>query len=162
VVILSACDPANAYGAGLPWPRREGGAKPQRVAGAHVFMFDGYLLAWLSRTEKHLLCFIEPEQIADAAERERCATSLAEGLLALLHQEQGRRKAMLLEKIDDDFANQHWLAAQLCKLGFRQTHDGLLRQRDRSWERVPVEPGARPIVGVVERREGENQPSGSG
>lgn len=131
VVILSACDPANAYGAGLPWPRREGGAKPQRIAGAHVFMFEGYLLAWLSRTEKLLLCFIEPDQIVDAAQRERCATCLAEGLLALLHQEQGRRKAMLLEKINDEFANQHWLADELCKLGFRKTHDGLLRQRDR-------------------------------
>jgi ATP-dependent Lhr-like helicase len=40
---------------------------------------------------------------------------------------------MLLEKIDDEFANQHWLAAALVEAGFRKTHDGLLRQRDRGW-----------------------------
>ncbi|PRQ10128.1 DEAD/DEAH box helicase [Enhygromyxa salina] len=167
IVILSACDPANAYGAGLPWPRRETGAKPQRVAGAHVFMFNGYLLGWLSRTEKLLLCFIEPEQIPDVAERERCAAGLAEALLELLHQEQGRRKAMLLEKIDDAFANEHWLADELGKLGFRKTHDGLLRQRDRSWDRNSARSGSgagnRAIVGVVERRAApEPQLSGSG
>jgi ATP-dependent Lhr-like helicase len=152
IVILSACDPANAYGAALPWPRREGGAKPQRVAGAHVIMFEGHLLAWLSRTEKSLLSFIDPEQIPDPATRERCAGYLAQALLALLHQDQGRRKAMLLEKIDDEFANQHRLADELCKLGFRKTHDGLLRQRDRSWEHTAVPPGTKTIVGVVERR----------
>jgi ATP-dependent Lhr-like helicase len=148
IVVLCACDPANAYGAGLPWPRRETGAKPQRVSGAHVFSSDGYLLAWLSRSEKTLLCFIEPELIADPATRERCAGDLADALVALLHQAEGRRKAMLLEKIDDAFANEHWLAEPLCARGFRKTHDGLLRQRDRSWARRPAASGAAVIVGV--------------
>ncbi|PRQ05340.1 putative ATP-dependent helicase Lhr [Enhygromyxa salina] len=154
IVILTACDPANAYGAGLPWPRREGGAKPQRTSGAHVFMVDGRLLAWLSRSEKLLLCFIGPDELPDEAERERCAGHLAEALVALLHQAQGRRKVMLLAKIDDQFANEHWLAEQLCALGFRKTHDGLLRPRDRGWERSELQPGARAIIGVVDRRPG--------
>jgi ATP-dependent Lhr-like helicase len=148
IVVLAACDPANAHGAGLPWPRRETGGKPQRVSGAHVFLSDGYLLAWLSRSEKTLLCFIEPELIADPATRERCAGDLADALVALLHQAEGRRKAMLLEKIDDAFANEHWLAEPLCARGFRKTHDGLLRQRDRSWARREAESGAALIVGV--------------
>jgi ATP-dependent Lhr-like helicase len=156
--VLAACDPANPWGAGLPWPRREGGAKPQRVAGAHVFMFQGQLLAWLSRSEKILLCFIEAEQIPDAATRERCAEHLAEALVVLLHQEQGRRKAMLLEKIDDEFANEHWLAEPLCVRGFRKTHDGLLRQRDRGWERREPGPGAPTILGVVESRPAADEP----
>jgi ATP-dependent Lhr-like helicase len=118
------------------------------VSGAHVFSSDGYLLAWLSRSEKTLLCFIEPEQIADPATRERCAGDLADALVALLHQAEGRRKAMLLEKIDDAFANEHWLAEPLCARGFRKTHDGLLRQRDRSWARRPAASGAALIVGV--------------
>ena len=150
LVVLAACDPANAYGAALPWPRRESGAKPQRCSGAHVFMLGGELLAWLSRTEKTLLCFVGEQQVPDPAQRERYAEALAEGLVALLHQGQGRRKAMLLEKIDDLFANEHWLAPALCEQGFRRTHDGLLRSRDRSW--AAAERGAgRAIVGVVEQ-----------
>jgi ATP-dependent Lhr-like helicase len=96
-----------------------------------------------------LLCFIEPEQIADPAARERCAGDLADALVALLHQAEGRRKAMLLEKIDDSFANEHWLAEPLCARGFRKTHDGLLRQRDRGWARNEAESGAALIVGVA-------------
>ena len=146
IVVLAACDPANAYGAALAWPRRETGPKPQRVAGAHVFLSDGYLLAWLSRSESTLLCFIEPELIPDPAVRERCLADLADALVALVHQTEGRRKAMLLERIDDGFANEHPLAEALCARGFRKTHDGLLRQRDRSWEQR--EHGA-VVVGVA-------------
>lgn len=133
VVILAATDPANAWGQALPWPKRETGARAQRVAGAHVFLFDGQLLAWLSRTEKHLLGYAGADQVADPAARERYAQRLADALVALLHQPLGRRKAMLIEKIDDDFANDHPLAAALVEVGFRKTHDGLLRTRDRAW-----------------------------
>lgn len=138
VTILAACDPANAYGAALPWPKRESQAgRPQRVAGAHVLMVDGHLLAWLSRSENSLLCFIEPELVPDPNQREQLATALAEALVALLNHSAGRRKVMLLSKIDDEFANEHWLAEALTRVGFRKTHDGLLRRRDREWERTP-------------------------
>ncbi len=147
VIILAACDPANAHGAALPWPRRESGAKPQRSAGAHVLACDGHLLAWLSRSEKTLLCFIEPERIPDPNERERLATALAEALVALLNHSAARRKAMLLSKIDESFANEHWLAEALTAVGFRKTHDGLLRRRDRGWERPPT---STTVVGAVD------------
>jgi len=151
VTILAACDPANAYGAALPWPRRESGAKlgsgAQRVAGAHVLILDGHLLAWLSRSESTLLCFVEPELIPDPNERERLATALAEALVALLNHSAGRRKVMLLRKIDDSFANEHWLAEALTRAGFRKTHDGLLRRRDREWERSSSRPT---VIGAVD------------
>jgi ATP-dependent Lhr-like helicase len=153
IVVLAACDPANAYGAALAWPRREQGPRPQRIAGAHVFLSDGWLLAWLSRSESSLLCFIDPELIPDPAIRERCSNDLAEALVALLHQGEARRKAMLLERIDDLFANEHPLAEALCARGFRKTHDGLLRQRDRSWERR--DGGGTLIVGVGAAAEDE-------
>jgi ATP-dependent helicase Lhr and Lhr-like helicase len=134
VVILAACDPANAYGAALPWPRRESGAKPQRVSGAHVLSYDGHLLAWLSRSEGSLLSFLDREQHPDPSHRERLAQALAEGLVALLEHSAARRKAMLLRKIDDEFANEHPLAEALVAAGFRKTHDGLLRRREREWQ----------------------------
>ena len=53
-VTLAATDPANAYGASLPWPRREeeGLRRPARVAGAYVVLLDaeGRVVA---RTDPH-------------------------------------------------------------------------------------------------------------
>ncbi|MGD1108882.1 MAG: ATP-dependent helicase, partial [Mycobacterium sp.] len=43
-VVLAAADPANPYGAALPWPTPEG-ARPGRKAGALVVLVDGEL-AW--------------------------------------------------------------------------------------------------------------------
>ena len=44
-VVLAAADPANPYGAALPWPSRapeeDGGARPGRKAGALVVLVDG-------------------------------------------------------------------------------------------------------------------------
>src|SRR5207249_1310347 len=42
--VLAATDPANPYGATLPWPKVEGG-RLQRSAGVHVVLVDGSLLA---------------------------------------------------------------------------------------------------------------------
>jgi ATP-dependent Lhr-like helicase len=45
VVVLAAADPANPYGAALPWPDHDG--RPSRVAGAFVALLDGRLAAFL-------------------------------------------------------------------------------------------------------------------
>ena len=39
-VVLAAADPANPYGAALPWPKTDD-ARLQRAAGAHVVLVDG-------------------------------------------------------------------------------------------------------------------------
>ncbi len=59
--VLAAMDPANPYGAALPWPWPDDGrdgARPQRAAGAQVILHDGNLLGYLGRTEKDLLTFL--------------------------------------------------------------------------------------------------------
>src|SRR6202012_3425126 len=46
-VVLAAADPANPYGAALPWPSRpseDGAARPGRKAGALVVLVDGDLV----------------------------------------------------------------------------------------------------------------------
>ena len=42
-VVLAATDPAQAYGAALPWPRRDGDERkrPARAAGAYVVLLGG-------------------------------------------------------------------------------------------------------------------------
>ncbi len=51
VHLLAAADPANPYGAALPWPRRgESDRRPlQRAAGAYVVLVDGVAALYLER-----------------------------------------------------------------------------------------------------------------
>ncbi|MGI9665566.1 MAG: DNA glycosylase AlkZ-like family protein [Acidimicrobiia bacterium] len=54
-VVLAAADPAQAYGAAVPWPETEG--KPERRAGATVALFDGAPIAWLDHSGKRIATF---------------------------------------------------------------------------------------------------------
>ena len=40
-LLLAATDPANPYGASLPWPKARSGRRPARAPGAHVLLRDG-------------------------------------------------------------------------------------------------------------------------
>jgi ATP-dependent Lhr-like helicase len=73
-VVLAATDPANPYGAALPWPAEAG--RPQRAAGAHVVLVDGGLLAYLGRGEGDITALLPAEEPA----RSRVARSLAQAL----------------------------------------------------------------------------------
>jgi len=58
VVTLAATDPANPYGAALPWPDAgEGGHRPGRKAGALVVLVDGLLTVYVERGGRTLLTF---------------------------------------------------------------------------------------------------------
>ncbi len=62
-VVLAAADPANAYGAALPWPDppsaadARAGHKPGRKAGALVVLVDGELTLYVERGGKTLLAW---------------------------------------------------------------------------------------------------------
>ncbi|MFM9596552.1 ATP-dependent helicase [Streptomyces scabiei] len=58
-VVLAAADPANAYGAALPWPDppTEAGHKPGRKAGSLVVLVDGELTVYMERGGKTLLAW---------------------------------------------------------------------------------------------------------
>ena len=51
--ILSAVDPANVYGAALPWPKVKG-MRFERAANAYVILHEGALIGFLSRGEQAL------------------------------------------------------------------------------------------------------------
>lgn len=55
VYLIAAADPANPYGAALPWPEQG----PSRAAGATVVIADGLLLAHLTRGGRTLTLFTE-------------------------------------------------------------------------------------------------------
>jgi ATP-dependent Lhr-like helicase len=48
-LVLAATDPAQPFGAALPWPDHTEGGRPGRSAGAHVVLTDGELAAHLER-----------------------------------------------------------------------------------------------------------------
>ena len=54
VLVLAAADPANPYGAALPWPRRDDNDRRpfQRAAGAYVALVDGEPVLYLERGGK--------------------------------------------------------------------------------------------------------------
>ncbi|MEM6513817.1 MAG: DEAD/DEAH box helicase [Pseudomonadota bacterium] len=59
VLALSAVDPANPYGASLPWPLsgNEDKSKPRRVAGAHLLMARGQPLLFIGKRGRSLITF---------------------------------------------------------------------------------------------------------
>jgi ATP-dependent Lhr-like helicase len=68
---LAATDPANPYGAALPWPALNEdagtGHRPGRKAGALVVLVDGALVLYVERGGKTLLAFSDDESVLAAA-----------------------------------------------------------------------------------------------
>lgn len=66
--VLAATDPANPYGAALPWPE---GAHVTRSAGALVVLVDGLLTAHLTRGGRVLTTFFDglPEPVESSVQR---------------------------------------------------------------------------------------------
>lgn len=120
-VVLAATDPANPYGAALPWPERQG-ARPQRAAGAYVVLRDGALTAYIGRAERSLLTFLP----ADEPERGHAAQALVAALSSLV--EQGRRRTLLIAQIDGAPAETSPLAPHLSAAGFTPTSRGFFKR----------------------------------
>lgn len=81
-VVLAACDPANPYGAALPWPGREG-HRPGRKAGALVVLVNGHLVLYVERGGRTLLSFSEDSELVEPA-AEALARSVRIGQLGKL------------------------------------------------------------------------------
>jgi ATP-dependent Lhr-like helicase len=60
VLVLAAADPAQPYGAALPWPKRAG-ARAARVAGAWVVLLGGDAALYVERGGRSLVPLREPD-----------------------------------------------------------------------------------------------------
>jgi ATP-dependent Lhr-like helicase len=60
-LVLAAADPAQPYGAAIPWPRRAG-ARAARVAGAFVVLLGGEAALYVERGGRTLVPLKEPEE----------------------------------------------------------------------------------------------------
>jgi ATP-dependent Lhr-like helicase len=88
-LVLAAADPAQPYGAALPWPKRAG-ARAARVAGAHVVLLSGAAVLFVERGGRSLI------PLRDAEEG-----WLREALAALVgHVRAGGAKRLAVERFD--------------------------------------------------------------
>ncbi len=117
VAWLAALDPANPYGATLPWPACE--PRPQRTAGARVLLRAGALLAYLARGGKALTSFLPGEE----PERAHALEDLAAALAA--HWRDGSCRSRHLARIDGEEAPRSPLAPRLEQAGFVRSGKGL-------------------------------------
>jgi ATP-dependent Lhr-like helicase len=60
-LVLAAADPAQPYGAALPWPKRAGG-RAARVAGARVVLLDGTAALFVERGGRSLIPLRDPDE----------------------------------------------------------------------------------------------------
>jgi ATP-dependent helicase Lhr and Lhr-like helicase len=60
-LVLAAADPAQPYGAALPWPKRAG-ARAARVAGAYVVLLGGEAALFVERGGRSLVPLREPDE----------------------------------------------------------------------------------------------------
>jgi ATP-dependent helicase Lhr and Lhr-like helicase len=110
-LVLAATDPAQPYGAALPWPKREGEAKrPQRAAGAHVVLAGSEPVLYVERGGRGILVLTGPDD-------PRLRPSF-EALAAFITAD--RRRKLSLERIDGEpVVGSQW-EPLLIELGFRQ------------------------------------------
>ena len=113
-LVLAACDPANPYGAALPWPEREG-HRPGRKPGALVVLVGGALIFYVERGGKTLLSFTEdPSKLNPAAAA--LASAVHDGLLGKLTVERADGAHVFSSPVVSD---------ALQTAGFRMTPQGL-------------------------------------
>ena len=119
VVVLAVTDPANPYGALVPWPEPADAAKakPRRVVGAWVLLARGRPLMYAGRRGRHLITFPAALRDEDGA--------LAAAIEALRTLPRGRG-LLVVEKIDGIPVAESTLVEDFRRAGFSTDYRGLI------------------------------------
>jgi ATP-dependent Lhr-like helicase len=106
-LVLAAADPAQPYGAALPWPKRAG-ARAARVAGAHVVLLGGEAALFVERGGRSLVPLREPEE-----------DWLRDAVTALVaHVKAGGAKRLAVERFDGQPVGDTEVMPLLLEAGF--------------------------------------------
>lgn len=137
IVALAATDPANPYGATLPWPQQfsEESAGTShglaRSVGATVILRNGELIAYLRRNNPNLLVVLptdEPERTSAARDLAAVLSSMAQQWMEE-ESEAGRHGGLLISAINGEPARLHLLARFLQDAGFQAAPAGFNARR---------------------------------
>jgi ATP-dependent Lhr-like helicase len=112
-LVLTAVDPAQPYGAALPWPARcggEGSRRPARTAGAHVVLMEGEPILYLERGGRALQTLVA----LDDPRLESALAALVERVRT------GAIKRLALERVDGEPAMTSALGPALVALGLQE------------------------------------------
>jgi ATP-dependent Lhr-like helicase len=105
--VIAAADPAQPYGAALPWPKRAG-ARAARVAGAHVVLLGGEAALYVERGGRSLVPLREPDD-----------SWLRSALAALVeHVKAGGAKRLAVERVDGEPVTESDVMPLLVDAGF--------------------------------------------
>jgi ATP-dependent Lhr-like helicase len=115
VVVLAATDPAQPYGAALPWPETEG--RPSRSAGAFVVLVDGVPAVFLERGGRSLVRF--PASRDDVA-----GSEWADALARLV--KDGRLRVIEIGKVDGQPVAESDAVDALRAAGFADGYRGMV------------------------------------
>jgi ATP-dependent Lhr-like helicase len=123
VMLLAAADPANPYGAALPWPRHGDDDRRalSRSAGAYVVLVDGVPVVYVDRGGGSL-------QMLPAAGDGQIAVQALGALRALV--DDGRVRELVVTRVDGEPVGQSAWRDSLLEAGFVTAYRGLaLRAR---------------------------------
>ena len=123
ILVLAACDPANPFGAALPWPAAQdahAGHRPGRKAGALVVIADGELVTYLERGGRTALTWP-----ADDAAWAPVARALADLVT------RGALSSLTVRTVNGITAlgNEAPLVAALLEAGFHSSPQGIRKRR---------------------------------
>jgi ATP-dependent Lhr-like helicase len=105
--VLAAADPAQPYGAAIPWPKRAG-ARAARVAGAHVVLLGGEPALYIERGGRSLVPLREPDE-----------EWLRPAIAALVaHVKSGGAKRLAVERFDSEPVSESEIMPLLLEAGF--------------------------------------------
>ncbi len=107
-LVLPAADPAQPYGASLPWPKRAG-ARAARVAGAYVVLLGGEPALFVERGGRSLVPLRDPEEAW-------LRTALAALVEHVKHG--GVKKRLAVERFDGEPVGETEIMPLLLEAGF--------------------------------------------
>jgi ATP-dependent Lhr-like helicase len=111
-VVLAATDPAQPYGAAIPWPESAG--RPARAAGAHVVLADGHPVAFLERGGRSVVTFPAAADHPD----------WVDSLVSMV--KDGRRRSIEITRADGEPVRDTPVAELLRSAGFVEGYRGLV------------------------------------
>ncbi len=122
VHLLAAADPANPYGAALPWPRCDDGDRRPlpRAAGAYVALVDGEAALYLERGGASL-------RVLPPAGRPAVLEAGLRALGALVAD--GRQRELVVLRVDGEPVASSSRRAALLEAGFTPGYRGLVLRR---------------------------------
>jgi ATP-dependent Lhr-like helicase len=123
VHLLAATDPAQPYGAALPWARSADDERLplQRAAGAYVVMVDGRAVLYLERGGRGILTLPASQ---DTELLERGIAALRSLVIA-----DGPYRELRIERVDRGPVGESAIAERLSAIGFRPSYRGYLLRR---------------------------------